>query len=380
MPDVATIPQGEQAAVDAVARFLQTRGDAPADPPVPAPVAEQEEVEPEVSDQIDGEPAEADQPDAEVQGDEPEVESEEAPDQEADDSEDFVMPASIEEFADMTETTVDDLLDSMTIKTKVRGQFQDVPLSELKAGWQKGADYELRVAQQRQEYDADRKREKERSEQHQQSLAYLGHSIMEYQNLLGELTEDFVDSVRSSHGDDAARLVNQIRRRLTSATEKSTEQYQLQVRQYGEGQQKAAQEAMQSNTQSFINAHPEMADNKKAAAKMNDLSQYLLARGMEADAIKGLWSTPGADVTVSLMLEAMDASAIKEQTKVVKRKIKGLSRKQVKPGATKTEGMKKARQKRGVADLVNQASANPKDTQLQREAGVAAVRQYMESR
>lgn len=387
MPDTATIPQGdEQAGVDAVARFMQSRDNPPVNQqPEPAPVEAIEEAEqqPNVSDQIEGEPVEANQPETETEGDEVEVEAEaeEKPaEEEAEPDEDFVMPASIEEFAELAETPVDELLDSMTIRTKVRGEVQDVPLSDLKAGWQKGADYERRVAAHQEEVAADKAREKERSEQHQQSLAYLGHAVNAYAGLLNELNDDLIDTVRSNYGDDAGRLVNRIRSRLTEATNGSVAEYNKQVQQYQEQTASNEQEAIASNTRSFLNAHPEFQDQKKGMSRINDLGQYLLGRGMSQEAIKGLWATPGADVTISVMLDAMDAQELKEQTKVVKRKIKGLSRKQVKPQAMQTEGMKKAKRKRGVADLVNQASAQPKNSNLQRAAGVEAVRQYMENR
>lgn len=370
---------GDKGGVDVIANMMAARNAAP----VPADPLEDEPVAKPAEDEIAEESDQTE--DGEQQGDSPDQDTESEPveaDQAGDeDAEDAVIPASIEEFAELAEAPVDELLDTMTIRTQVRGKVQDVPLREIRDGWQKGEDYERRVAEQKNESAADRQREEKRVEQHQQGLAYLGHAANGYQNVLGMLSDDQIDIVRENLGPETARLLSNVRKQLAAAQDNAVGTYNQQLEAYNETAKTNAEVVKNANLQSLLNNHPELSDPKKGAERTGDLERFLLSRGMPKEGIYGLISHVGGDVMVSLLMEAMDGDSVKKQAKVVKRKIKGLSKKQVKPGATtQTPEGRKAKRSKDVADLVQIASRNPQDGNLTRDAGAALVGQYRRSR
>lgn len=228
------------------------------------------------------------------------------------------------------ETPEDDPL----VKIKVNGEEIEVPLSELKNGYQRQADYTrktMEVAEQRKQAEAEAQKATQERTQYQQNLqrmqAQLEVALQEQQNLDWEqlIQTDPQEYLRQKH------LFEQ---RQAAWQQNQQEQYRLsQIEQAQEIQRR--QDYLKQQQAELIAKLPEWSDPKKAQAESAAIRSYLLEQGYAADMVDNLAE---ANMVVTAR-KAMLYDQMVAKAQAAQKKVATLPTKVEKPGTGANPGL-----------------------------------------
>lgn len=228
------------------------------------------------------------------------------------------------------ETTEDDPL----VKIKVNGEEIEVPLSELKNGYQRQADYTrktMEVAEQRKQAEAEAQKATQERTQYQQNLqrmqAQLEVALQEHQSLDWEqlIQTDPQEYLRQKH------LFEQ---RQAAWQQNQQEQYRLsQIEQAQEIQRR--QDYIKHQQAELLAKLPEWSDPKKAQAESAAIRSYLLEQGYTADVVDNLAE---ANMVVTAR-KAMLYDQMIAKAQATQKKVAALPTKVEKPGTGANPGL-----------------------------------------
>ncbi len=319
----------------------------------------------------DAETEDGNEAESEAESDDESVEDEPAPE----------AFRSVEELAEAVDLDLDAFLDSITIETKVAGKVENVTLADLKAEAQKNKDYERRKAELTELKTQHQERQKQNDENTQQSLAYMGQLAGEYAGLLEVFNGDYLDDVRSQLGDDAYRVVRQIHGRMSDAHKKAVEGYQaVYQKEHGNLQKRMEAAAIESQREA-MNLVPALRDEKTAPKVFEDVRDYMVRAGYSVEEVNKAWSGAFDPRIFAIIHDAATSNRQKRDESRVKRKLKKLPPKTKAPSATrKTPGMAEAAKVAATRELMTAAGDQPKNTRLQKAAGMEIFSQYRKGR
>ena len=333
--------------------------------------------EPAVEDTIVEEPDEVDQSQDEVAADVPDQEDVEdiSDDEEVEEYLTSENLTDVETLAEALNIDVNELLDQLTVETKVVGKLGRMSIAEMRVEAQKGLNNDRIKAELQEERTQMREARAKQDDEWQKSLAYMGHVLNQYDQVNNSLSEDFLDEVRSQLGDDAYRVINKVRRQLIGAQDHAVKTYNKQI-QNSEAENKVRmQEAVQETIRGTINLMPDMADNAKAQKVFDNVREYLVGRaGFSPQEAAQFANNPFDPRALQIFRDAAEAWGNKKAEKVVKRKIKNIPRMRKKSSGTeKSPEVRKAKASSALSDLVSTASANPSNSRLKKDAGMAVI-------
>lgn len=151
----------------------------------------------EVEETTDESEEETDEVEAEDEADETEAESEE----EAEETDEEI--STLEELAEATGRTAEELLEAMTTTVKVDGETSEVTLSELKAGYQKDRDYRQKteaLKREREEWEQQRANYQQSVEQQHQIAAYILNN--QEQSLMQVMNSDEMAQLKQQNREE----------------------------------------------------------------------------------------------------------------------------------------------------------------------------------
>ena len=211
----------------------------------------------------------------------------------------------------------------------INGEKIDVDLEELKAGYQKDADYRRKteeIAIEKRELKAEEDRLKN---QYSTKMDDLNSLVV---TLNAEINNDMnskeLDALWDEDPTEAARVDRKIQKR-----KQSIQQAQQKLREHQESQ---FQEILKNEQKKLHLKHPEIADPIKCATVKNNIMSYLNSKGFTNDDVSRIYDSRYFDV----IMDGMKANATKPN----------LVSKKVKPNAVVKSGVKATKE-----DLNNQS-------------------------
>lgn len=241
--------------------------------------------------------------------------------------------AAVESKADEPQAATDEpqpdkaAEDDPTVTIKVDGKDVEVKLSELKAGYQRTADYTRKtqaVAEERKGVDAERQKVLAERQTYTQNLARFQAQL---EGALQEQSKtDWQALLRS---DPVAYLEQQHLAQTRQAQLQQVQQETARVQAIAQAEAKQAYEAHIADQQRVLLAKlPEWSDAGKANADKAALREYLANEGYDADAINSI-----ADArAVMLARKAMLYDRMVEKASAAAKKVATLPTKVEKPG------------------------------------------------
>jgi len=211
----------------------------------------------------------------------------------------------------------------------VNGEKIDVDLEELKAGYQKDADYRRKteeIAIEKRELKSEEDRLKN---QYSTKMDDLNSLVV---TLNAEINNDMnskeLDALWDEDPTEAARVDRKIQKR-----KQSIQQAQQKLREHQESQ---FQEILKNEQKKLHLKHPEIADPIKGSTVKNNIMSYLNSKGFTNDDVSRIYDSRYFDV----IMDGMKANATKPN----------LVSKKVKPNAVVKSGVKATKE-----DLNNQS-------------------------
>jgi len=211
----------------------------------------------------------------------------------------------------------------------VNGEKIEVDLEELKAGYQKDADYRRKteeIAIERRQLQSESDRLKNEYSTKMDDLNNLTATLNAELN--SELNSKELDKLYDEDPTEAAKLERKIRRRR-----ESLQQSQLKLKQH---QEQEFQKILTEEQRKVAIKHPEIADPLKGATVKTNMRNYLFQRGFSDKEISGIYDSRMFDVVMDGMKFLNTAKPVK--TNFAKKIVK--PSKVVKPGVKSTKDEK----------------------------------------
>ena len=211
----------------------------------------------------------------------------------------------------------------------VNGEKIEVDLEELKAGYQKDADYRRKteeIAIERRQLQSEGDRLKNEYSTKMDDLNNLTATLNAELN--SELNSKELDKLYDEDPTEAAKLERKIRRRR-----ESLQQSQLKLKQH---QEQEFQKILTEEQRKVAIKHPEIADPLKGATVKTNMRNYLFQRGFSDKEISGIYDSRMFDVVMDGMKFLNTAKPVK--TNFAKKIVK--PSKVVKPGVKSTKDEK----------------------------------------
>ena len=211
----------------------------------------------------------------------------------------------------------------------VNGEKIDVDLEELKAGYQKDADYRRKteeIAIEKRELKSEEDRLKNQYSTKMDDLNSLVVTLNAEIN--NDMTSKELDALWDEDPTEAARVDRKINKR-----KQSIQQAQQKLREHQEAQ---FQEILRNEQKKLHLKHPEIADPIKGATVKNNIMGYLNSKGFSSDDVSRIYDSRYFDV----IMDGMKANATKPN----------LVSKKVKPTTVVKSGVKATKE-----DLNNQS-------------------------
>ena len=211
----------------------------------------------------------------------------------------------------------------------VNGEKIEVDLEELKAGYQKDADYRRKteeIAIERRQLQSESDRLKNEYSTKMNDLNNLTATLNAELN--SELNSKELDKLYDEDPTEAAKLERKIRRRR-----ESLQQSQLKLKQH---QEQEFQKILTEEQRKVAIKHPEIADPLKGATVKTNMRNYLFQRGFSDKEISGIYDSRMFDVVMDGMKFLNTAKPVK--TNFAKKIVKPT--KVVKPGVKSTKDEK----------------------------------------
>lgn len=239
-----------------------------------------------------------------------------------------------EEQPEQTEPEIETQEDDPLVKIKVDGKEIEVPLSELKNGYQRQADYTrktMEVAEQRKQAEAEAQKATQERTQYQENLlrmqAQLEVALQEQQKIDWEqlIQTDPQEYLRQKHLFD---------QRQAAWQQNQQEHYRLsQIEQAQEVQRR--QDYIKQQQAELLAKLPEWSDPKKAQAESAAIRSYLIDQGYTADTVDNL-----ADANMVLTArKAMLYDQMVAKAQTAQKKVAQLPTKVEKPGTGANPGL-----------------------------------------
>ena len=211
----------------------------------------------------------------------------------------------------------------------VNGEKIEVDLEELKAGYQKDADYRRKteeIAIERRQLQSESDRLKSEYSTKMDDLNNLTATLNAELN--SELNSKELDKLYDEDPTEAAKLERKIRRRR-----ESLQQSQQKLKRH---QEQEFQKILAEEQRKVAIKHPEIADPLKGATVKTNMRNYLVQRGFSDQEISGIYDSRMFDVVMDGMKFLNTARPVK--TNFAKKIVK--PSKVVKPGVKSTKDEK----------------------------------------
>ena len=211
----------------------------------------------------------------------------------------------------------------------VNGEKIEVDLEELKAGYQKDADYRRKteeIAIERRQLQSESDRLKNEYSTKMDDLNNLTATLNAELN--SELNSKELDKLYDEDPTEAAKLERKIRRRR-----ESLQQSQQKLKRH---QEQEFQKILAEEQRKVALKHPEIADPIKGATVKTNMRNYLVQRGFSDQEISGIYDSRMFDVVMDGMKFLNTARPVK--TNFAKKIVK--PSKVVKPGVKSTKDEK----------------------------------------
>ena len=211
----------------------------------------------------------------------------------------------------------------------VNGEKIEVALEELKAGYQKDADYRRKteeIAIERRQLQSESDRLKNEYSTKMDDLNNLTATLNAELN--SELNSKELDKLYDEDPTEAAKLERKLRRRR-----ESLQQSQQKLKRH---QEQEFQKILTEEQRKVAIKHPEIADPIKGATVKTNMRNYLVQRGFSDQEISGIYDSRMFDVVMDGMKFLNTAKPVK--TKFAKKIVKPT--KVVKPGVKSTKDEK----------------------------------------
>jgi hypothetical protein len=259
--------------------------------------------------------------------------------------------AEVEAEAKEPETAEDDPI----VTIKIDGKDVEVPLSELKNGYQRQADYTrktMEAAETRKAADAERQAALQERQTYQQNLQKMGAqlegALVEQQKIDWEslIQNDPVEYLRQQH------LFNQ---RQAALQQNMAEQQRMQAQAQAE-EQRAYADFVRQQQDELLAKLPDWKDSAKATAEKAAIRQYLVEQGYDENAL----SKVADHRAVVLAHKAMKYDQMIAKAKEATKKVATLPTKVERPGVGQNPGLDKrsnAFQKLSKSGKVEDAAA-----------------------
>jgi hypothetical protein len=208
----------------------------------------------------------------------------------------------------------------------VNGEKIEVDLEELKAGYQKDADYRRKteeLAIERRQLQSEKDRLKNEYSTKMDDLNSLTATLNAELN--SELNSKELDKLYDEDPTEAAKLERKIRRRR-----ESLQQSQQKLKRH---QEQEFQKILTEEQRKVALKHPEIADPIKGATVKTNMRNYLVQRGFSDQEISGIYDSRMFDVVMDGMKFINTARPVK--TNFAKKIVK--PSKVVKPGVKSTK-------------------------------------------
>jgi hypothetical protein len=208
----------------------------------------------------------------------------------------------------------------------VNGEKIEVDLEELKAGYQKDADYRRKteeIAIERRQLQSEKDRLKNEYSTKMDDLNNLTATLNAELN--SELNSKELDKLYDEDPTEAAKLERKIRRRR-----ESLQQSQQKLKRH---QEQEFQKILTEEQRKVALKHPEIADPIKGATVKTNMRNYLVQRGFSDQEISGIYDSRMFDVVMDGMKFINTARPVK--TNFAKKIVK--PSKVVKPGVKSTK-------------------------------------------
>ena len=236
--------------------------------------------------------------------------------------------APVEEEASEDENAIEEQTTNLH-QVIVNGEKIDVDLEELKAGYQKDADYRRKteeIAIEKRELKAEEDRLKNQYSTKMDDLNSLVVTLNAEIN--NDMSSKELDALWDEDPTEAARVDRKINKR-----KQTIQQAQQKLREHQETQ---FQEILRNEQKKLHLKHPEIADPIKGATVKNNIMSYLNSKGFSNDDVARIYDSRYFDV----IMDGMKANATKPN----------LVSKKVKPNAVVKSGVKATKE-----DLNNQS-------------------------
>ena len=221
-----------------------------------------------------------------------------------------------------------------TVTVKIDGKDVELPLSELKNGYQRQADYTrktMEAAEQRKAAEA------ERSQAHQERQAYavnLQRMQAQLEGALQQQQQTNWEELLQSDPVEYLRQQHQAQARQAQLGQVYAEQQRMSALQQAEAQH-AQMRHLQSQQQDLLAKLPEWRDDAKSKAEKVAIRDYLAEQGYEADAINNI-----ADArAVILARKAMLYDQMVGKASAAAKRVSTLPSKVERPGTGENPGL-----------------------------------------
>jgi len=242
---------------------------------------------------------------------------------------------SVDDLASALDMSVEDFANAIKTKIKIDGQESEITLAELRAGYQKDADYRRKTAEVAEQRRTLEQYGEQSKAEIQNRLGQVNALVDNLQNqILGEFQTIDWNSLRANNpGEYAARLQEFQSRQLQLEQIKGTSQQEAQrlAQEQQEKQKGSYQAYVQQETEALMTAIPAWRDVEVAKAETSQLATFLKDRGFNESEI----GNAADHRIIKLAYDLMKVDTVKQTAEVVKNKIKNLP-KLVKPGAKQT--------------------------------------------
>jgi hypothetical protein len=231
----------------------------------------------------------------------------------------------------------------------VNGEKIEVDLEELKAGYQKDADYRRKteeIAIERRQLQSESDRLKNEYSTKMDDLNNLTATLNAELN--SELNSKELDKLYDEDPTEAAKLERKIRRRR-----ESLQQSQQKLKRH---QEQEFQKILTEEQRKVAIKHPEIADPLKGATVKTNMRNYLVQRGFSDQEISGIYDSRMFDVVMDGMKFLNTARPVK--TNFAKKIVK--PSKVVKPGVKSTKDEKDSKSRLAQIRTLKK-SGNTKD-------------------
>lgn len=282
-----------------------------------------------------------------VEQEAPQVEAVENEDNDVDESEiqepqeEDVAPSfqSVDELAEAVGMSVEDFTNAIKAKIKIDGQESEITLAELRAGYQKDADYRKKTTELAEHKRAFEQHTEQARTEIQNRLGQVTTLIDNLQNqILGEFQTVDWNSLRvNDPGEYAARVQEfQTRQQQLEQIKGASQQEAQRLQEEQQAKQSESYQAfVQKERDALLTAIPAWQDQEVAKQETVKLRDFLKERGFNDNEI----GNAADHRIIKMAYDLMSGAVTKEKAEIVKNKIKDLP-KLVKPGAKQTTSAK----------------------------------------